>query len=64
MMFGMNDDDASSVAQQVTNGRRRRRLVVDRVTEIPHDDLKQFMNDTSAIINKVCPENNHFGSWN
>ncbi|KAI9018002.1 Rec8 like protein-domain-containing protein [Phycomyces nitens] len=32
--------------------RRRRRLVVDKVTEIPHDELKQYMQDTSSIIDK------------
>ncbi|KAL0080253.1 Rec8 like protein-domain-containing protein [Phycomyces blakesleeanus] len=36
--------------------RRRRRLVVDKVTEIPHDELKQYMQDTSTIIDKSADE--------
>ncbi|CAO3642609.1 unnamed protein product [Cunninghamella blakesleeana] len=50
IVFGMTDD--SLIEQQQPETRRRRRLVVDRVTEIPFDELKQYINDTSAIINK------------
>lgn len=34
--------------------RRRRRLVVDRVTEIPHEQLRKYVTDTSAIVDRVC----------
>ncbi|ORX49790.1 hypothetical protein DM01DRAFT_1100666 [Hesseltinella vesiculosa] len=52
LMFGL-DDDSSITQQQASSGRRRRHLAVDRVTEIPHDDLQSFMQDTSHIVRKV-----------
>lgn len=33
--------------------RRRKRLVVDKITEIPTDDLRRYTNDASAIVSKV-----------
>ncbi|KAI7898061.1 Rec8 like protein-domain-containing protein [Cokeromyces recurvatus] len=32
--------------------RRRKRLVVDKVTEIPQEDLRRYANDTSTIVTK------------
>lgn len=34
--------------------RRRRRLIIDTVTEIPHEECRRMFNDTSAIVNRVC----------
>ncbi|KAI9490288.1 Rec8 like protein-domain-containing protein [Zychaea mexicana] len=45
------DTPAESVAQQPRR-QRRRRLVVDRVTEIPHDQLRANVTDTSHLINR------------
>ena len=41
------------VSEPTAPRRRRRRLVVDRVTEIPHDQLRAQVNDTSALVNRV-----------
>ncbi|KAI8096794.1 Rec8 like protein-domain-containing protein [Halteromyces radiatus] len=54
IVFGMDDD--SNIQQEQTT-RRRRRLVVDKVTEIPHEELKRYMQDTSSIVNKPINEN-------
>lgn len=31
--------------------RRRKRLVVDQITEIPQEDLRRYISDSSAIVN-------------
>ncbi|KAI8139153.1 Rec8 like protein-domain-containing protein [Fennellomyces sp. T-0311] len=40
------------VSEPVAPRRRRRRLVVDRVTEIPHDQLRAQVSDTSSLVNR------------
>jgi hypothetical protein len=45
-------EDESSMQQELPV-RRRRRLVVDKVTEIPFDDLKRNILDSSSIVDKV-----------
>ncbi|KAI7863262.1 Rec8 like protein-domain-containing protein [Spinellus fusiger] len=35
--------------------RRRHRLVVDKITEIPHETLKSLMHNTSSIVDKSPP---------
>ncbi|CAO3591147.1 unnamed protein product [Absidia cylindrospora] len=51
IIFGMDEEDTS--VQQNRPARRRRRLVVDKVTEIPNEELKRYMIDTSAIVDKT-----------
>ncbi|KAI7881451.1 hypothetical protein K492DRAFT_186895 [Lichtheimia hyalospora FSU 10163] len=39
--------------------RRRRRLVVDRVTEIPHEQLRKYAKDASAIVDRSANDRQH-----
>lgn len=48
--FAMEDESSMQQEQPV---RRRRRLVVDKVTEIPFEDLKRNILDSSSIVDKV-----------
>ncbi|KAI9305824.1 Rec8 like protein-domain-containing protein [Cunninghamella echinulata] len=51
IVFGMTEE--SLIEQQQPEKRRRRRLVVDKVTEIPFDELRQYVNDTSSIVDRT-----------
>ncbi|KAI8371434.1 Rec8 like protein-domain-containing protein [Radiomyces spectabilis] len=44
--------DEHATVQEPT--RRRRKLVVDKVTEIPHTDLRRNISDTSAITDRTA----------
>ena len=50
MMFDTQNMDTAEPAQP---RRRRRRLVMDRVTEIPHEQLRTNIADTSSLVNRV-----------
>ncbi|KAF7722536.1 Double-strand-break repair protein rad21 [Apophysomyces ossiformis] len=50
MESGITRDLDIETAAEATPVRRRRRLIVDKVTEIPHEDIRQRMNDTSTIV--------------
>lgn len=57
MQVGIVEDSQNMFAMQEvpteTTARRRKRLVVDKVTEIPMEDLHRLVNDTSSLITKV-----------
>lgn len=50
-MFDAPEMNESTETQQPR--RRRRRLVVDRVTEIPHEQLRKYATDASTIVDRV-----------
>jgi hypothetical protein len=54
-MFDMQDVTAAE-----PTARRRKRLVVDKVTEIPMEDLHRLINDTSSLITKVKKKSNNY----
>ncbi|KAI7847166.1 Rec8 like protein-domain-containing protein [Circinella umbellata] len=49
MMF---DTENMDTAEPTQPRRRRRRLVMDRVTEIPHEQLRTNISNTSSLINR------------
>jgi hypothetical protein len=49
-MFAMQDITAESTA------RRRKRLVIDKVTEIPMEDLHRLINDASPLVTRVSQQ--------
>ncbi|KAI9469642.1 MAG: Rec8 like protein-domain-containing protein [Benjaminiella poitrasii] len=40
------------ITEQQQSVRRRKRLIVDKITEIPQEDLRRYANDTSTIVTK------------
>ncbi|KAG0169467.1 sister chromatid cohesion protein 1 [Apophysomyces sp. BC1034] len=54
MESGITRDLDAEAAMTASPVRRRRRLVVDKVTEIPHEEIRQRMNDTSTIVDKTA----------